>query len=214
MVTEQVRAECSLWKSQMNAFPGHIVQQCNLPQQDDSSLLSPTPLTPLDTLSIIETPTSSKRPHLETLSSIEEIPTNSHTDSKQPADRIPKKPRTSNIEEQLSPLKEHIETNASEYPLTYEELKYFYDNTRGSKDILSVARQYTEDIEGLVYMLSKIHQLFDNKRMKSGNTKIKKILMKNVNTDNITMNLTDTDSDLSSQETFLVNRHSSQLHYI
>ncbi|KAG5889467.1 hypothetical protein JTB14_016573 [Gonioctena quinquepunctata] len=181
---------------------GHIAQQCTLPKQDDSSPLSPTPLTPLDTPPIIETPTSSKRPHLETLSSIEEIPTNSQTDFKQPADRIPKKPRTSNIEEQLSPLKEHIETNASKYPLTYEELKHFYDNTRDSKDILSVARQYTEDIEGLLYMLSKIHQLFDNKSMKSRNTKIKKILMKNVNTDNITMNLTDTDSDLSSQETF------------
>ncbi|KAG5885133.1 hypothetical protein JTB14_031989 [Gonioctena quinquepunctata] len=153
---------------------GHIAQQCNLPKQDDSSPLSLTPLTPLDTPPIIETPTSSKRPHLETLSSIEEIPTNSQTDFKQPADRIPKKPRTSNIEEQLSPLKEHIEINASKYPLTYEELKHFYDNTRGSKDILSVARQYTEDIEGLVYMLSKIHQLFDNKSMKSRNTKIKK----------------------------------------
>ncbi|KAG5897582.1 hypothetical protein JTB14_007293 [Gonioctena quinquepunctata] len=148
---------------------GHIAQQCNLPKQDDSSPLSPTPLTPLDTPPIIETPTSSKRPHLETLSSIEEIPTNSQTDFEQPADRIPKKPRTSNIEEQLSSLKEHIETNASKYPLTYEELKHFYDNTRGSKDILSVARQYTEDIEGLVYMLSKIHQLFDNKIIKGFN---------------------------------------------
>ncbi|KAG5871555.1 hypothetical protein JTB14_030025 [Gonioctena quinquepunctata] len=132
-----------------NAMPkvimsGHIAQQCTLPKLDDSSPLSPNPLTPLDTPPIIETPTSSKRPHLETLSSIEEIPTNSQTDFKQPADQIPKKPRTSNIEEQLSPLKEHIETNASKYPLTYEELKHFYDNTRGSKDILSVARQYTK----------------------------------------------------------------------
>ncbi|KAG5858443.1 hypothetical protein JTB14_030869 [Gonioctena quinquepunctata] len=93
------------------------------------------------------------------------FPTNSQTDFKQPADRIPKN-HEHKFEEQLSPLKEHIETNASKYPLTYEELKHFYDNTRGSKDILSVARQYTEDIEGLVYMLSKFINFFDKKSMK------------------------------------------------
>ncbi|KAG5885412.1 hypothetical protein JTB14_031434 [Gonioctena quinquepunctata] len=93
--------------------------------------LSPTPPTLLDTLPITETPTSSKSPHLETLSSIEEIPTKSHTNFKQPADRIPKKARISNIEEQILLLKEHIETNATKYPLTYEELKHFDDNTRG-----------------------------------------------------------------------------------
>ncbi|KAG5872739.1 hypothetical protein JTB14_002202 [Gonioctena quinquepunctata] len=130
---------------------------------------------------------------------------------RKPDDAIRKKSRASVskedlafIDRQMLPAKEFIEKNRESMVLTYQELSDFLENVQGSSDPLSVSKQYTIDTQALINMMTEVYQYFMERRMKGICTKLKKRLMKQLLTiqNPPLAALLDTDSDISSQDTF------------
>uniref|UniRef100_A0A6P7H457 Uncharacterized protein LOC114344139 n=1 Tax=Diabrotica virgifera virgifera TaxID=50390 RepID=A0A6P7H457_DIAVI len=66
-----------------------------------------------------------------------------------------------------------FQDNSDNGYLTQEELIDFFENAYGSADPLSIAKTYTEDIEGLLNFLTKIHPALTPKYLKSRCTRLK-----------------------------------------
>lgn len=112
--------------------------------------------------------------------------------------RKSKKLKKSDSTESLTDILEHtkaikniIEADPSAYILTFEQISDFLDNVYGASDIISIARQYTENIPGLIEMLTKIYPHLTSRTMKTRCTNTKKKLFKQLNLD------TETDDDNS-----------------
>ncbi|KAG5876043.1 hypothetical protein JTB14_031570 [Gonioctena quinquepunctata] len=74
-----------------------------------------------------------------------------------------------------------------EYPISQEQtpliinaeqLKDLIENTHGSKDALSLSKDYIEDTPGLIELLTKIHSQIDNRSLEFRCTKLRKKLQK------------------------------------
>lgn len=62
-----------------------------------------------------------------------------------------------NLQEILSPLKAEIEDNPNMYTLNYEELYKFIEQVQTTSDKLNTAREFTNDITGLLLTLKDLH---------------------------------------------------------
>ncbi|KAG5873767.1 hypothetical protein JTB14_005372 [Gonioctena quinquepunctata] len=127
---------------------------------------------------------------------------------RKPDDAIKEKSRASvskedlaSIEEQMLSANEFIDENMESIVLTYQELKDFLENVQGYSDPLSVSEQYTIDIhqnddQGL--------PVLHGKKNKIGMHKTEKTLDETTTYDSksSTAAPSDTDSDISSQDTF------------
>ncbi|KAG5890583.1 hypothetical protein JTB14_012667 [Gonioctena quinquepunctata] len=130
---------------------------------------------------------------------------------RKPDDAIKKKSRASvskedlaSIEKQMLPAKEFIDQNRESMVLTYQELSDFLESVQGSSDPLSVSKQYTIDTQALIRMMTEVYPYFTERRIKARCTKLKKRLTKQLLTiQNPPLAApSDTDSDISSQDTF------------
>lgn len=102
-----------------------------------------------------------------------------------------KKPKTETqkptISDMLLPVKQVLETDPSLIPLSYIQLQSFFENTLGVKDVLAIAFNYTDDIEGLANALQKLYPYYTDKSIKNRSSRIVKKLLKFVNQSEDTM---------------------------
>lgn len=204
---------------------GHIASQCNttsdnqdtenISQTITSQISNPDP--EKDEAPSVQNPVSANK---RNISEVLISPTveREAPDNKYPTDNF-RKPESTNlkkykpsttketstpIEELMLPTKKFIEEELPSPVLSYEELKDFLENVHGSSDPLSVAKQYTADIYGLINMMTLVYPHFTERSIKTRCTRIKKKLMRQIKHDEIPKNvaLSDTDSEASSQDLF------------
>lgn len=114
------------------------------------------------------------------------------------------------ISEMLEPVKVHIEESSGKYILTYEQFVSFMENTKGSNDVLSEAKRYTEEVEELVKMIYNVYPRLVDRAMKTRCTNVIKKLRRrkkeedlehrsncSVTSDTQDMDLGDEDDDVS-----------------
>lgn len=148
-----------------------------------------------------QTITSSKRP-------ISEPSTPTQTPEKiifqKPDTKVLKKPKInlnnegeSSIEKSMQPTKEMFRNPAEKYVLNHAQITDFFENVYGSPDPLSIAKTYTNDIQGLLEMLGKIYPYFTERKMKTRCTNVKRKITKQL----LMESISDIESD-ASQETY------------
>lgn len=81
--------------------------------------------------------------------------------------------------ERLQPLREIIARNPEECILNYQELEDLVKKTKGSKNVLEIARKYTDDTKGLIKMLKFLHHEITDRGLKTRFTNIIVRLKKN-----------------------------------
>ena len=94
-----------------------------------------------------------------------------------------KKIKPSDSTESLTPTSEILAPaeqliNNAHYPLTFEETVAFLEKAVGKPDILSLIREYTNDIYGVLIMLHDIYPLVSHKNLKNRCKKIQKRIKK------------------------------------
>lgn len=82
----------------------------------------------------------------------------------------------SDIEVSLEPIKVLIDENPSKFVLNFHQIVQFFESVHGSPDALSVAKQYTTDITGLIENLSELHSRLSQRNIKTKCTRIRKKL--------------------------------------
>ncbi|KAG5880899.1 hypothetical protein JTB14_000985 [Gonioctena quinquepunctata] len=124
-------------------------------------------------------PTSSKRNVSEILT-----PTSEDTPTFTVPRDIPKMKKTKQdntytIEPELMQDIEYLISQEQTPPIINAgQLKDLIENTHGSKDALSLSKDYIEDTPGLIELLTKIHRQIDNRSLKVRCTKLRKKLQK------------------------------------
>ncbi|KAJ8669993.1 hypothetical protein QAD02_001252 [Eretmocerus hayati] len=83
-----------------------------------------------------------------------------------------------NLEGLLSPAKEIIDNSLDRYPLNFTCLRRFMERSYGHQNVLELAGEYTEDIEGLTQMLDEVHAVVIDKTFKGRLTRVKNKLRK------------------------------------
>lgn len=76
------------------------------------------------------------------------------------------------LDEQLEPLKEMILRKPDSYILNFDQLVAFLENVKGSPDPLSIATEFTSDIEELLVMLKNIYPILTHRSIKNRITRI------------------------------------------
>ncbi|KAG5875247.1 hypothetical protein JTB14_031813 [Gonioctena quinquepunctata] len=89
-------------------------------------------------------------------------------------------------------LKEFIDKHKPNFPLNSQQLENFIENSLGSKDLLIIAKDYTDEPVSIITMLDEIRPQLTERKMKTRCTKLKTRLLKQIATGNI-----DTESDSS-----------------
>lgn len=82
------------------------------------------------------------------------------------------------IEEMLVPVKEIIDNNQKEYPLSYEKFKLYIKETKQKSDdeIIELTQTYSKNKTSEIYnMLKSLHPLLKKRQIKQRFTKIEKI---------------------------------------
>lgn len=182
----------SLCPEEINSDQRHVSQEIteqenaettgSIPQKRTSSALSsPTVETPPETSSEINfiKPFSTKTKKLKT-----SIPTET----------------TQSCETSILAAKKIIEEASPPTILDFNQLTSFLDNAYGSPEPLSIAREYTKDIQGLLELLTLIHPLATERSIKSRITRIKKKILNQLNNDFDTasnVSLSESENDLS-----------------
>lgn len=77
------------------------------------------------------------------------------------------------LEEQLSPIKEFLSQNPDKFTLNYNQLKSFLENTHGSADPISIALEYTNDLNKITQMLRDIYPHLEARSIKGRCTRIR-----------------------------------------
>ena len=89
-------------------------------------------------------------------------------------------PSLDSIEKLLLPAKNHIKSNAQRYPMNFEQLKNYIQDTYGKDEIISITKTYTNNSTDLTDMLTEIYPHLIERKIKSQITRIKnKILNPN-----------------------------------
>lgn len=74
----------------------------------------------------------------------------------------------------ILPAKNFIEKSPTPFVLDYDQLLDFLENVHGNSDPLSVAYLYTDDVTGLLDMMSKVYSHLTHRSIKSRITRLKK----------------------------------------
>lgn len=80
------------------------------------------------------------------------------------------------ISDLISPVKEHVEADDSNFPLSYNQLVDFFENVHGNPDPLSLSKRYTKDTSALIDMLNNLKPLFTHRSIKNRTTRLIKKL--------------------------------------
>lgn len=107
---------------------------------------------------------------------------------KKPKKTRPKSPATQTIQDIFKAeedLKNELENFPDKYCLTYASLKDFLENVQGATDPLSIAKDYTTDIQELITTLRTLYPLLETTKAKHKftriTTKLKNQIYKNIN---------------------------------
>lgn len=175
---------------------GHIVKECPLNNRnmDQNDILVPTtlPLTITNDTPIINKPlekiinkkraitasTSSQSEadavvDRQTISTVKPQLEKERTKSKKIKTKT--KPNTP-IEEQMNPLESIMNESPDQYILTYDQLKTYISETKGSKNINEVTSKYTLQKNQVIDMLRKLYPELKQRNIKGRFTKIIKFL--------------------------------------
>lgn len=80
------------------------------------------------------------------------------------------------IEEMMEPLEEIIDSNPTEYPINFEQLKEYIAKTKGCSRIKELTKKYSPNLNIMVDMLRKLWPELKQKNIKARFTKIIQIL--------------------------------------
>ncbi|KAG5868944.1 hypothetical protein JTB14_005536 [Gonioctena quinquepunctata] len=174
--------------------------------------LHPPPQKPKNKDTTVETQIS----HKKSLAEIQTPPTEKENEPqpnfenfRQPISTNLKRPRartsTENLSimsEQLLLCKKYFKESKETLILNYQQFTDFMENVHGTSDPLSVAQQYTNDIDALINVITETHPFFTQRSMKSKCTKLKKRLKKQQLINPNPTPYSDTDSEISSQELY------------
>lgn len=80
------------------------------------------------------------------------------------------------INELLSPVKQLIEADKSNFILDHDQLIHLFENVQGNPDPLSISRQYTNDTNALINMLIILKPHFTHRSIKNRCTRLVKRL--------------------------------------
>lgn len=94
------------------------------------------------------------------------------TKRKKKKSKAGKKESKLTIEDQIIPLKIQMKENPQVYTLTYETLIEFLEDVDGGNNQLQAARQYTDDITGLIFTLQDLHDKSPQRALKHRLTKL------------------------------------------
>lgn len=94
----------------------------------------------------------------------------------------------------LAPVQEVIQSEPSSFVLDFKQIIHFLENAQGTSDVLSVAQQYTTDINGLMNMLTRLHPYFPSRNLKTRCTRLRKKLSKQLSQED---NCAESDTDTS-----------------
>uniref|UniRef100_A0A6P7FGR0 Uncharacterized protein LOC114329991 n=1 Tax=Diabrotica virgifera virgifera TaxID=50390 RepID=A0A6P7FGR0_DIAVI len=72
----------------------------------------------------------------------------------------------------------YIDSHSPHFIINSHQLKQLLENTYGSRDVLSIAEDFTEDIPKLIDMLEELHPHANTKKLKTRVTRLKKKLLK------------------------------------
>lgn len=111
------------------------------------------------------------------------------------------------LDNNLQPAKQLIEKDPTKFVLNFQNLKCFLENTRGCKDVVTEAYQFTNDIPALSQMLYEIYPTLTNRSLKIRCTKIYKKLKKSIQSELDLISL----KSFSSQESLDESECSQQL---
>lgn len=76
------------------------------------------------------------------------------------------------LDEQLDPIRDIITKKPDSYIMDFDQLVLFLENVQGSPDPLSIAKEFTQDIEELLLMLRNIYPLLTHRSIKNRITRI------------------------------------------
>lgn len=93
----------------------------------------------------------------------------------------------------LAPAKAILEDPAAKYPLTFEELVDFFENSNGSPDPLSTLKIYTSEITKVTDLLTQIYPHLKDRQIKSRCTRLRNKILRQMDPEA----LLDLDSDSS-----------------
>ena len=105
----------------------------------------------------------------------------------------------STVSERLECVKSLFDNDNNHYVLNFIQFCDFMTNVSGNSDPLSVSKDYTNDIRGLLNMLYDLYPTLDNRSMKNRFTRIQKRLKSQLGLSAESFK-TDDDSDSSSQQ--------------
>ena len=80
------------------------------------------------------------------------------------------------LSEILAPVADIINDSSQNHPLTFQDLQEFIKQCSKTKDAPVIARDYTNDISGLINLLVQCHAVIKDRNVKSRLTRIKKAL--------------------------------------
>ena len=87
--------------------------------------------------------------------------------------------KPSNYSNHLLPAKEFVECKENNFPLSFDDLVAFLENTRGKTNITDIAKLFTTDLMQLSDMLTGIYNHLTNRSIKSKITRIRNVLSNN-----------------------------------
>lgn len=85
------------------------------------------------------------------------------------------------VRDSLQPIENLLKENEISTDLTFEQITDFIENAYGCKDPLSLARQYSENIPGVVQLLEDIQPYHTSRNMKNRCTRLRKKMVKLMN---------------------------------
>lgn len=115
-------------------------------------------------------PTSNKRPPSSSISTTTENSTKKIlrvTKKTKKTTNDPQKPEVYDVLTKLQPISEHIQQNATAYPLNLEGISKFLCESYSNRKIPELARSYTTETASLSVMLQDIHDTITDSTLKS-----------------------------------------------
>lgn len=80
------------------------------------------------------------------------------------------------VDELIAPTKNEIESNQHKFPLTYLQFKSFLEKSFGASDPVQIAKEYSNDIEGIILMMNDTYPALTERSIKNRFTRIIKKL--------------------------------------
>lgn len=102
------------------------------------------------------------------------------------------------FEEQMEPIQKFLDDSGSQFTFNFNQISSFLRNSFGSNDPVSIAQEFTNDIPGLLEMLSSIYPHYAHRSLKNRITRIQRKIRTQLNIPQLTQpTSTDSDSSLS-----------------